>query len=163
MNTTALKLDLTTPRLVLQKFIKKKEVIPINSQPKNIVKKFPANTKIIILKTKEFNQNIKFDSSASPLKYVNVYILVVKAIRPTKNANDNPKLSIEKFKLRSTKLVPFVKLSKLYANTLLSKKQNLAHNINVRVNNPEVIIYKIPKCLALIFFLKTGVKMITKA
>jgi hypothetical protein len=63
-----LKLDFTVPLLVCQKLIKKKEVKPINSQPKNKVKKFADKTKISILKIKEFNQKAKDNSSASFLK-----------------------------------------------------------------------------------------------
>jgi len=55
-------------RFVCQKLIKKKEVNPINSQPKNKVKKFEESTKINILKTKKFIQKIKKDSFASHLK-----------------------------------------------------------------------------------------------
>ena len=68
LNVIALKLDLTTPLLVCQKFIKKKDDKPINSQPKKIVKKFPENTRVIILSTNEFNQNKNRLSSPSPLK-----------------------------------------------------------------------------------------------
>lgn len=50
----ALKADFKTPRLSVQKLISKKDVSPINSQPKNKVKPFSAKTKIIILKINQF-------------------------------------------------------------------------------------------------------------
>lgn len=68
LKDNALKLDLSVARLELQKFIKKKEVNPINSQPKNKVKKLSANIKITILNTKLFIQNKNPKSSASFLK-----------------------------------------------------------------------------------------------
>jgi ribosomal protein S3AE len=61
-------LDFKVAFLLVQKFIKKKEVKPINSQPKNNVKKLFPKTKIIILKIKLFNQNKNLPSSLSPLK-----------------------------------------------------------------------------------------------
>lgn len=69
LKAKALKLDLITPLRLFQKLIKKKDVKPISSQPRKIVKKLPPKTRIIILKIKKFNQHKKFDSSASPLKY----------------------------------------------------------------------------------------------
>ena len=68
LKVNALKLDFKVLRLACQKFIKKNEVKPINSQPKNKVKKFSEITKIIILITKQFSQNKKPISSASFLK-----------------------------------------------------------------------------------------------
>ena len=69
LKAKALKLDLITPLRLFQKLIKKKDVKPISSQPRKIVKKLPPKTRIIILKIKKFNQHKKFDSSGSPLKY----------------------------------------------------------------------------------------------
>jgi len=69
LKAKALKLDLITPLRLFQKLIKKKDVKPISSQPRKIVKKLPPKTRIIILKIKKFNQHKKFDWSASPLKY----------------------------------------------------------------------------------------------
>ena len=50
----ALKLDFTVPRLLFQKFIKKNEDKPIDSQPRNKVNKLFANIKIIILNINQF-------------------------------------------------------------------------------------------------------------
>lgn len=55
LNTNALNPAFTVLCLVFQKLIKKKDVKPINSQPKNNITKLPARTKIIILITKRFN------------------------------------------------------------------------------------------------------------
>jgi hypothetical protein len=64
----ALKLDLTVPRLVLQKLIKKKEDRPIDSQPKNNVNKLSAKTRIIILNMNQFINIVNMSSFASYLK-----------------------------------------------------------------------------------------------
>jgi hypothetical protein len=64
----ALKLDLTVPRLVLQKLIKKKEDRPIDSQPKNNVNKLSAKTRIIILNMNQFINIVNISSLASYLK-----------------------------------------------------------------------------------------------
>jgi hypothetical protein len=58
----ALKLDLTVPRLVLQKLIRKKDDKPIDSQPKNNVNKLLLKTSIIILKINQFINNVKRSS-----------------------------------------------------------------------------------------------------
>jgi len=64
----ALKLDFKVARLDCQKLIKKNEVKPINSHPKNKVKKLLAKIRITILSIKEFNQKRNPISSASFLK-----------------------------------------------------------------------------------------------
>ena len=64
----ALKLDFKVARRVDQKLIKKKEVSPINSHPKNNVKKLLLKIRRLILAIKLFNQNVKEASSASFLK-----------------------------------------------------------------------------------------------
>lgn len=58
LKANALNADLNVPARSLQKFIKKKEVSPIISQPKKKTIKFPALTKIIILKTNAFIKDI---------------------------------------------------------------------------------------------------------
>jgi ribosomal protein S3AE len=68
LKVKALILDFKVAFLLVQKFIKKNEVKPINSHPKNKVKKLFPNTNIIILKIKLFNQNKNLPSSLSPLK-----------------------------------------------------------------------------------------------
>ena len=64
----ALKLDLTVPRLVLQKLIRKKDDNPIDSQPKNSVNKLLLKTSIIMLKINQFINNVKRSSCASYFK-----------------------------------------------------------------------------------------------
>lgn len=61
----ALKLDFTVPLLVLQKFIKKNEDKPIDSQPKNNVNKLFPNTKTIILNMNQLISKAKISSLAS--------------------------------------------------------------------------------------------------
>ena len=68
LNEKALKLDFKVALRDCQKFIKKNDVKPINSQPKNNVIKFSDKINKIILNTKLFNQNRNPISSASFLK-----------------------------------------------------------------------------------------------
>ena len=68
LKASALKLDLSTPLLVLQKLIKKKEVRPISSQPKKIVNKLSASTRHNILKINQFTKSRNESSLASYLK-----------------------------------------------------------------------------------------------
>lgn len=68
LKTNALKAAFKVEILVDQKFIKKKEVKPINSQPKNKTKKFPLVTNIIILITKQFIKSINLSTLGSYLK-----------------------------------------------------------------------------------------------
>jgi hypothetical protein len=62
------------PILVAQKLIKKNEVKPIISQPKNNIIVLPAKTKNTILITKVFNNRINLSTKGSYLKYENAYI-----------------------------------------------------------------------------------------
>jgi hypothetical protein len=71
LKTNALKADLTVDILVDQKLIKKKDVKPISSQPKNKTKKLPLITKQIILITNEFINKINLSTFGSYLKYEN--------------------------------------------------------------------------------------------
>ena len=64
----ALNADLSVDTLVDQKLIKKKDVKPISSQPKNKTKKFPLVTKHIILITKQFIKRIRRSTFGSYLK-----------------------------------------------------------------------------------------------
>ena len=64
----ALKLDFNVPRRLCQKLIKKKEVKPIISQPKNKVNKLLAKTNNIILSINQFSNSINKSSLASYLK-----------------------------------------------------------------------------------------------
>jgi len=65
LNEKALKDDFNVDILVFQKLIKKKEVKPINSQPKNKTIVFPEETKINILITKEFIITINLSTFGS--------------------------------------------------------------------------------------------------
>ena len=68
LKTKALNADFKVETLVDQKLIKKNEVKPINSQPKNKTKKLPLVTKQIILMTKQFINNINLSTLGSYLK-----------------------------------------------------------------------------------------------
>ena len=72
LKENALNADFNTEIFVDQKLIKKNEVNPINSQPKNKTKQLPLKTKHIILITKLFNKSIKRSILGSYLKYENV-------------------------------------------------------------------------------------------
>jgi hypothetical protein len=64
-NTMAFKADFVAERRVCQKLIKRKEHIPIPSQPKNKTKKLSLETKINIKKVNKDNKEknrIKFES-----------------------------------------------------------------------------------------------------
>lgn len=74
LKTKALKAAFNVDILVDQKFIKKKEVKPINSHPKNKTKKLPLVTKHIILITKQFIKSINLSTLGSYLKYEKAYI-----------------------------------------------------------------------------------------
>jgi hypothetical protein len=71
LKTKALNADFNVDILVDQKLIKKNEVNPINSQPKNNTKKLPLVTKQIILITKQFINKINLSTFGSYLKYEN--------------------------------------------------------------------------------------------
>jgi hypothetical protein len=58
----ALKLDFNVPRLVLQKFIKKNDDKPIDSQPKKRVNRLLAKTSKIILSMNQFINKAKISS-----------------------------------------------------------------------------------------------------
>lgn len=68
LKTKALKADFKVEIRVDQKLIKKNEVKPINSQPKNKTKKLPLVTKQIILITKQFINKINLSTLGSYLK-----------------------------------------------------------------------------------------------
>lgn len=85
LKTNALNADLTVDILVDQKFIKKNDVNPINSQPKNKTKKLPLITNKIILITKQFINNINLSTLGSYLKYENAYIYTKTAMVKVKN------------------------------------------------------------------------------
>lgn len=71
LKTKALKAAFNVEILVDQKLIKKNDVKPINSQPKNKTKKLPLVTNIIILITKQFIKSINLSTLGSYLKYEN--------------------------------------------------------------------------------------------
>ena len=68
LKTKALNADFKVDILVDQKLIKKKEVKPISSQPKNNTKKLPLVTKQIILITKQFIKRVNLSTLGSYLK-----------------------------------------------------------------------------------------------
>ena len=68
LKTNALKADFNVDTLVDQKLIKKKDVRPIISQPKNNTKKLPLVTKHIILITNKFIKRISRSTFGSYLK-----------------------------------------------------------------------------------------------
>jgi hypothetical protein len=68
LNEKALNADFKTDIFVDQKLIRKNEVKPINSQPKNKTKQLPLKTKQIILIIKLFNNKIKRSKFGSYLK-----------------------------------------------------------------------------------------------
>lgn len=72
LNENALNADFKVPTLVDQKLIRKKDVKPISSQPKNKVIKFPEDTNKIILIINEFKNKINLSTSGSYLKYEKV-------------------------------------------------------------------------------------------
>lgn len=74
LKTKALNADFKVDTLVDQKLIKKNDVKPIISHPKNNTKKLPLVTKQIILITKQFIKRIKRSTLGSYLKYEKAYI-----------------------------------------------------------------------------------------
>jgi hypothetical protein len=98
LNEKALNADFNVLTLHDQKLIKKKEVKPIISQPKNNITKFPEQTKKTILITNEFKNNINLSTRGSYLKYEKVYIYTNTAIDTVKKAKLNATLSIKKSK-----------------------------------------------------------------
>ena len=68
LKTNALNADFRVDIRVDQKLIKKNDVNPINSHPKNITKKLPLVTKQIILITKQFINKINLSTLGSYLK-----------------------------------------------------------------------------------------------
>lgn len=85
LKTKALNADFKVETLVDQKLIKKNEVKPISSQPRNKTKKLPLVTKHIILITKQFINKVNLSTLGSYLKYENVYIYTNTAIVNVKN------------------------------------------------------------------------------
>jgi hypothetical protein len=72
LKENALKAAFNVPTLVDQKLIKKNDVKPINSQPRNITIKFPDDTNNIILIIKRFKNRINLSTNGSYLKYEKV-------------------------------------------------------------------------------------------
>lgn len=68
LNKKALKAAFKVEIFVVQKLIKKKDVSPISSQPKNKIIKFPAETKTIILITNKFKKINSRSTCGSYLK-----------------------------------------------------------------------------------------------
>jgi hypothetical protein len=74
LKVNALNADFKVAVLVVQKLIKKKDVNPINSQPKNIIIVLPDVTKKIILITNDKINNKNLSTKGSYLKYEKAYI-----------------------------------------------------------------------------------------
>lgn len=68
LKENALKAALNVLDLVTQKLIRKKEVKPINSHPKNSIIKLPENTKNTILTINKLNKIINLSTKGSYLK-----------------------------------------------------------------------------------------------
>jgi hypothetical protein len=98
LNEKALNADFRVPTRVDQKFIRKNEVSPINSQPKKSMTKFPDDTKKTILIIKRFRKTIKRSTNGSYLKYEKVYKYTNKAIDKVKKEKLKDMLSIKKSK-----------------------------------------------------------------
>jgi hypothetical protein len=88
--------DFNVAALVVQKLIKKNEVNPINSHPKNNIIVLPEVTKKIILMTNERINNKNLSTNGSYLKYENAYIYTKKAIVVVNNIKLNEIVSIKK-------------------------------------------------------------------
>lgn len=68
LNEKALNADLKVPILTDQKLIKKKDVIPIISHPKNKLTKLAEETKNTILMINKFKKTINLSTNGSNLK-----------------------------------------------------------------------------------------------
>jgi hypothetical protein len=73
LKVKALKALFNVVILFTQKFINKKEEIPIISQPKINVIQLPAHKRVTIDKTNNFNKNIKYIIFTSYLMYTILY------------------------------------------------------------------------------------------
>jgi len=80
LNVNALNADFNVAVLVVQKLIKKKDVSPISSHPKNNIIVLPEETKKSILTTKDSKNNKKRSTKGSYLKYEKAYTKTNKAI-----------------------------------------------------------------------------------
>jgi hypothetical protein len=65
LKENALKAAFRVPTLLIQKLIRKKDVKPINSQPRNNIIMFPEETKKIILIIKEHKNKINLSTKGS--------------------------------------------------------------------------------------------------
>jgi hypothetical protein len=89
LKTKALKAAFNVDILVDQKFIKKNEVKPINSQPKKRTNILPLVTRQIILITKQLIKRINLSTFGSYLKYEKLYIYTNTAIVVVRNIKLN--------------------------------------------------------------------------
>lgn len=96
MKEYALKAAFKVPTLVDQKLIRKNDVSPIISHPKNNIIKFPEDTKKTILIIKAFKNKINRSTKGSYLKYENVYGYTNKAIVRVRKEKLSDTLSIKK-------------------------------------------------------------------
>lgn len=113
LNEYALKAAFNVPTLVDQKLIKKNEVKPIISHPKNIITKFPEETKKTILIMNKFNKINNLSTKGSYLKYEKVYKYTNIAIVRVKNEKLNEILSIKKSKFILKLVFKYIHLPRL--------------------------------------------------
>lgn len=96
LNEYALKAAFKVPTREDQKLIKKNEVSPISSQPRNNVIKLPDETKKTILMINKFRNNINLSTKGSYLKYEKVYIYTNTAIVNVRKEKLTDTISIKK-------------------------------------------------------------------
>jgi len=112
LNENALKEAFKVDILVHQKFIKTKDVNPINSQPKKRFIILFVETKKIILQTKKLKYIINLSTNGSYLKYEKEKQMTPVAILKVKNKKLNEILSKKKSNLILTLLDKLIHLPK---------------------------------------------------
>ena len=96
LKVNALNADFSVAVLVVQKLIKKKDVSPISSHPKNNIIVFPEETKKSMLTTKDNKNNKNLSTNGSYLKYEKAYTNTNKAIVVVKSIKLNDTVSNRK-------------------------------------------------------------------
>jgi hypothetical protein len=112
LNENALNAAFKVPTLVAQKLIKKNEVRPISSHPRNSIIKFPDDTKNTILITNKFSKISNLSTKGSYLKYEKVYRYTNNAIDKVKNEKLKEILSIKKLKFTLKLELKYIHLPK---------------------------------------------------
>lgn len=113
MKEKALKADFKVPTLVDQKLIKKNEVSPIISQPKNNIIKLPDETRNTMLIINKFKSISNLSTKGSYLKYEKVYTYTKIAIVNVKNEKLKEMLSIKKSKFILKLVFKYIHLPRL--------------------------------------------------